>query len=99
MTTGNIEAVVALLVPVLVSFIKQEHFPDQVNAIIALAVYALVGVAAVLVTGQTFDMNNIVPTVTLFTVEGTVAYQLFWKTLENVPGTPISQNSPVIPPN
>lgn len=85
-TTTNLELLLGLLLPVIVSVIKQEHFANAINAIIALVVYIIFGLAAVLATGQTFDMNNVVPTVTLFVTEGTVAYQLFWKNFEGTTG-------------
>lgn len=82
MTTTNLEQLIALVLPLLIAFLKQEHLPNIYNAIIALVIYVIVGVAAVVVSGQQLDINNIVPTVTLFTTEGTVAYHLFWKNLE-----------------
>lgn len=79
MTTQNLEMLIGLFVPILVSFLKRETLPNGANAVIAVAVYAVVGLAAVFVSGQVFDLNNIVPAVTIFVTEGTVAYQLFWK--------------------
>jgi hypothetical protein len=73
-----IELVVAFLAPLAVSVVKQAGWPDWVNGAIALIVYVVAGVLAVAVQGQPIDANNIVPTVTLFTTVGTVAYQAFW---------------------
>ena len=53
-------------------------------AAIALVVYVLAGVLYVVVSGQPIDVQNLVPTIAIFTTGGTVAYQPFW---EN-PGDP-----------
>ncbi len=79
MTSEQLMGVVAIFVPLLVSVIKRENFPNTVNAIIAIVVYAVVGVLAVLVSGQTFTLDNITPALTIFVGGGTLAYQLFWK--------------------
>jgi hypothetical protein len=78
-TTEQLQGLVAVFVPLLVSVIKRENFPNTVNAIIAIVVYAVIGVLAVLVAGQPFDINNIAPSVAIFVTGGTIAYQLFWK--------------------
>ena len=79
MDSTTIEVLAGAVLPVLISFLKRLHYPDTLNAVIALAVYAVFGVVAVVVSGQTIDVNNLVPTISLFTAAGTVAYQLFWK--------------------
>lgn len=79
MTTQSLELVVGIFVPLLVSVVKREAFPQYVNAAIAIVVYAVVGLLAVLISGQAFDLNNIAPTVAIFVGEGTIAYQLWWK--------------------
>ncbi len=79
MDTTAIETVVAFFVPLLVSVLKKERFSNTVNAIIAMVVYAVVGVAAVLLSGKPIDINNIAPTVAIFVAGGTVAYEMFWK--------------------
>jgi hypothetical protein len=79
MTSTELMGVVAVFVPLLVSVIKRENFPNTVNAIIAIVVYAVVGVLAVLVSGQAFTLDNITPALTIFVGGGTLAYQLFWK--------------------
>ncbi len=79
MDTTAIETIVAFFVPLLVSVLKKERFSNTVNAIIAMAVYAVVGVAAVLLSGKPVDINNIAPTVAIFVAGGTVAYEMFWK--------------------
>jgi hypothetical protein len=82
MTTDQLTLFVSLFIPIVVSFIKREHFPNAWNAIIALVVYVVAGIAAVIVSGQPFLLTNIVPSVSLFVIGGTAAYQLFWKNLE-----------------
>lgn len=79
MNTETLMGVVAIFVPLLVSVIKRENFPNTVNAIIAIVVYAVIGVLSVLVAGQTFSLDNITPAVATFVAGGTIAYQLFWK--------------------
>ena len=78
MTTSNIEIAVAFFIPLLVSALKKTTYPAIYNAAIALAVYVVVGVLSVVVSGP-IDVNNLVPTITIFVTEGTIAYQLFWK--------------------
>ena len=75
----DVSAIVAVFVPLLVAVIKRENFSNTANAIIAIVVYAVAGGLAVLVQGQSFDLQNILPSVALFTGTGTIAYQLFWK--------------------
>ncbi len=82
MTSEQLMGVVAIFVPLLVGFIKQAKLPDLYNAIIAIVVYVAVGVLAVLVSGQAFTLDNIIPALTIFVGGGTVAYQLFWKNFE-----------------
>lgn len=82
LSVDQIEAVVAFLLPVLISFMKREHFPNIYNAVIAIVIYVLAGLAAVVFSGQTFTLDNIVPAVTIFVAGGTVAYSAFWKNLE-----------------
>ena len=79
MTTETLEMIVGVFVPLLVSILKKDKFSQTTNAAIAVVVYAVVGVAAVALTGQSFTLDNIAPAVALFVTEGTVAYNLFWK--------------------
>jgi ABC-type xylose transport system permease subunit len=82
MTQGQLESVIGIILPVFISLLKQEHFPNAWNSIIAVMVYLVVGVVAVAVSGNSFDLNNILPSVATFTAAGTLAYQLFWKNFE-----------------
>lgn len=75
----SIEAIVAFVAPLVVSLVKQAGWSSSINGLVALGVYVLFGVGAVLSQGQAFTLDNIVPAVTLFTTVGTVAYQAYWK--------------------
>lgn len=75
-------SLVSLLIPALVAVLKKSTYPATYNAIIAIAVYAVAGLGNVVVSGQTFDLQNIVPSITLFVTGGTAAYVLFWKNVD-----------------
>jgi hypothetical protein len=79
MTTEQLMGIVAIFVPLLVAVVKKSNFSATVNAAIAVVIYVVVGLGAVLVSGQPFTLDNILPSVATFTTVGTVAYQLFWK--------------------
>jgi hypothetical protein len=79
--TYGIEALVALFIPLLIAVVKQSGFPATVNGLIAMAVYIITGVIAVAVSGQTIDLQNILPAIGIFTTGGSVAYLAFWKNL------------------
>jgi hypothetical protein len=72
-------AIVALFAPLIVSLIKQTGLPNSVNGFIAIVVYILFGIGAVVLQGKPIDLNNIVPFVTIFTTVGTAAYVAFWQ--------------------
>lgn len=78
-TVEQLQGTVAIFIPLLVSILKRDGFSNTVNATIALVVYVVVGVLSVLVSGQSFTIDNIAPAVTIFVAGGTLAYQLFWK--------------------
>ncbi len=75
MTPIAIETLVAFFIPLLVAVLKKSSYPAIYNAAIALVVYVVAGVAAVVVSGQTIDANNLIPTISIFVVAGTAAYQ------------------------
>jgi hypothetical protein len=68
----------AALAPILVAVVKQQGFPDRINALIALLVYVAIGVVGALAQG-TPTIETIVPFVATVVVVGTAAYNLFWK--------------------
>lgn len=74
--------IIAILLPILIGFLKQAKFPDIYNALIAVAVYVVAGVGAILLSGQPFDPKDITVWVSLFVGFGTIAYQAFWKQFE-----------------
>jgi hypothetical protein len=78
-STDQMQGIVAIFVPLLVAVLKRDGFSQTVNSLIAIAVYVVVGVLSVLVSGQALDVNNIMPAVAIFVAGGTIAYQLFWK--------------------
>lgn len=73
--------VFAAIAPLLISFIKQQGFSQQVNAIIALVCYIIVGIAGALFSGETLTIENAVPLIVVVTTVGTVAYNLIWNNL------------------
>ena len=79
MDTTAIEGVIAVFVPLLIALLKQTGFPNSYNAVIAVVVYVLFGVLGVAVSGQAIDVNNLVPTIGIFTTVGTAAYFAFWR--------------------
>lgn len=73
-----IELIAAALAPLAVSLVKQVGWPSSVNGFIALAFYAVVGVAAVIAKGDPLTVDQVVPDITLFATVGTIAYNAFW---------------------
>lgn len=69
------------LSPLLIALIKQSGFSTRTNALIALAVYVLVGIGGALLAGEPPTIENAVSFITVATVVGTVAYQLFWRNM------------------
>lgn len=79
MDPATIEGGIAFFVPLLIALLKQVKFPAAYNAIIAMVVYIVFGVVAVVISGQPIDANDLVPTIVLFTTVGTTAYYAFWR--------------------
>ena len=69
----------AALAPILVAVIKQNSFAAKWNALIALGIYVVVGVAGAVVTGQTLSIETAVQFIATTVVVGTAAYQIFWR--------------------
>lgn len=67
------------VLPLLIAFVKQAGWSSQVNALVALICYVVVGVAAVFFSGEELTVENAVAIITVVTTVGTVAYNLFWK--------------------
>lgn len=79
MTETTIAAILSVFVPLLVAALKKTAYAQSTNAIIAIVVYAVFGVAAVVMQGQPLTADSIVPSIAIFVTGGTVAYNLFWK--------------------
>lgn len=71
----------AAVSPLLISFIKQSGWSPQVNSLVALACYIVVGIAGALVSGEELTAENAVALIAVATAVGTVAYQLVWSNL------------------
>jgi len=69
------------IAPLLIAFVKQSGWSRQVNAIVALVCYILVGVAGVLLSGQELTVENAVELIATATVVGSAAYKLVWDNL------------------
>jgi hypothetical protein len=82
-TTLGLWPIIAFFIPILVSLVKQAGFSTQVNATIALVVYVVAGVAYVVVTAgpDGFTADSVIGAVTVATLVGTAAYNLFWSNL------------------
>lgn len=68
----------ALILPLLVSLVKQSGFSTQVNSIIALVVYVIFGCLAVVFANLPLTMENAVPLIIVAAVAGRLAYSMFW---------------------
>lgn len=68
----------AALCPLLIAVIKQEGFSAQVNSVIALACYVIVGILGALLSSGPFTLDNVVGLITIATLVGSAAYSLFW---------------------
>ena len=67
--------------PFLIAIVKQQGFTKQVNALIALLCYIVVGVLGVIVSGEPLTIDNAVNLIATATVVGSAAYGLFWNNL------------------
>jgi hypothetical protein len=81
-----------IVLPPLIAVLKQTGWSPQVNALIALLVYAVVGVAAAFIELGTPVMDDPLQMINFIAkvgISGTFAYKLFWsnlgKTTENAP--------------
>jgi len=73
--------VFAFFAPLVISLIKQAGFSTQVNALIAQISYIVIGIAAVLVSGEPITLENAVQLSLVATVVGGAAYNLVWSNL------------------
>ncbi len=73
--------VFAAIAPLLIALVKQRGFSRQVNALIALACYVLVGIGGAILGGQDLTLENAVALIATATVVGSAAYNLVWNNL------------------
>jgi predicted exporter len=71
--------------PLLIAFVKQSGWSSQVNSLIALACYIVVGIAGALVSGQALTLDNAVGLITVATLVGSAAYAMVWSKLGTGP--------------
>jgi xanthine/uracil permease len=67
--------------PLLIAFVKQSGFSRQVNALIALGCYVVVGIGGVIVSGEALNLENAVDLIAIATVVGSAAYGLVWNNI------------------
>jgi hypothetical protein len=79
--TNSIFIIFSAISPLLISFVKQSGFSRQVNAIIALICYVIVGFLGMLFSGEELSLENAVTLIAVATVVGSAAYNLFWNNL------------------
>ncbi len=68
-------------VPPIIAVIKQAGFSTTVNALIAQAVYVIVGIGAAVWSGIPVNAENAVPLIAVATVVGQAAYKIVWANL------------------
>lgn len=81
LTTNTAFVIFAAVSPLLIAFIKQSGFSRQVNALIALICYIVVGVLGVVLSGQELTLENAVNLIAVATVVGSAAYNLVWNNI------------------
>ena len=83
--------VISLFLPILVALLKQGGWNDQTNSLIAYAVYAVAGVAYVVVTTVPggITMSEVIGSIGEAAVVGSIAYTGFWSNMGvTSPGKP-----------
>lgn len=80
-TTNTAFVIFAAISPLLIAFIKQSGFSRQVNALIALVCYIVVGVVGVVLSGEPLTIDNAVNLIAVATVVGSAAYKLVWNNI------------------
>jgi hypothetical protein len=71
----------AAISPLLIAFVKQQGFTSQVNALIALACYFIVGIGGALLAGVPLALENVTQLIAIATIIGTAAYNVVWSNL------------------
>jgi hypothetical protein len=71
----------AAVAPLLIAFVKQSGLSRQINALIALGCYVVVGILGALLSGEPITLENAVALIATATVVGSAAYNLVWSNL------------------
>lgn len=71
----------AAISPLLIAFAKQAGWSRQVNALVALACYIVIGLLGMLLSGEPLTLENAVDLIAVVTVVGSAAYSLIWNNL------------------
>jgi hypothetical protein len=79
--TNTAFIIFAALCPMLIAVVKQQGWSSQVNSLVALGCYIVIGMLGALLSGYAFTLENVVPMITVGTVVGSAAYNLFWAQL------------------
>ena len=79
--TNQALVIFAAVLPLLIALIKQSGWSPQANALVAFAIYIVVGVAGAWIANGVPTLETAVEWVTTVTIIGTVAYKLFWSNL------------------
>lgn len=79
LTDQQVTAAVGFLLPLLIAVVKREHFPDYVNAIIALVAYAVISVVVTLIQGGGPDAATYATNFAIVFGSGTIGYAALWK--------------------
>ena len=70
-----------LISPMLIAVLKQQGFSKQINALIALVGYIVVGAIGALTSGVPLTLDGAVAFITVAVTRGTAAYSLIWTNL------------------
>ena len=71
----------AAISPLLIAFVKQSGLSRQINALIALGCYIVVGILGALLSGTPLILENAVALIATATVVGSAAYNLVWSNI------------------
>lgn len=77
--TSAIAAVGSVVVPPLVSLLKQQKWSAQVKQLIAVAISAAVAVVGLLLAGASFNVTNIASLIALIFTGSQVAYGAYFR--------------------
>ena len=75
----------AAISPVLIAIVKQSAFSPQINAIIALLCYLIVGIVGAVVSGMPLTLEGAPALISMATLIGSAAYNLLWSKIGTGP--------------